>query len=47
MFRRKNHLPPEATYREVWKKGDAATKASVFLITQKPPVGQGNGLFSQ
>ncbi|MFR7698848.1 MAG: sugar ABC transporter permease, partial [Lacticaseibacillus paracasei] len=32
MFRRKNHLPPEATYREVWKKGDAATKASFFLM---------------
>lgn len=32
MFKRKNHLPPEATYREVWIKGDAATKASFFLM---------------
>lgn len=31
MFKRKKHLPPKATYQEVWSKGDVATKGS-FLI---------------
>ncbi len=32
MFKRKNHLPPKATYKEVWPKGDAITKCSFFIM---------------
>ncbi|WP_056989576.1 carbohydrate ABC transporter permease [Lacticaseibacillus camelliae] len=32
MFRRKNKLPPAATYREVWRKGDWTTKLSFFVM---------------
>ena len=31
MFRRK-HTAPQATYREVWHNGNAATKASFFVM---------------
>lgn len=32
MFKRKKHVAPKATYREVWSKGDLATKLSFFLM---------------
>lgn len=32
MFKRKGHIPPAATYREVWSKGDAADKLSFFVM---------------
>lgn len=32
MFKRKKHVAPKATYREVWSKGDIATKLSFFLM---------------
>lgn len=32
MFKRKKHVAPEATYREVWTKGDIATKLSFFIM---------------
>ena len=32
MFLKKKHVAPKATYREVWSKGDIATKLSFFLM---------------
>ena len=32
MFIRKKHVAPKATYREVWSKGDFATKLSFFIM---------------
>ena len=32
MFLKKKHVAPKATYREVWSKGDAATKLSFFIM---------------
>ena len=32
MFKRKGHIPPAATYKEVWSKGDAADKLSFFFM---------------
>lgn len=32
MFKRKNHVSPTATYREVWSKGDITTKLSFFIM---------------
>ncbi|MGQ5708464.1 carbohydrate ABC transporter permease [Lactobacillus sp. PSON] len=32
MFRRKRHVAPEASYKEVWSKGDLATKLSFFIM---------------
>lgn len=32
MFRKKNNLPPAATYKEVWQKGDASTKLSFIFM---------------
>ena len=32
MFKKKTGLPPEATYKEVWNKGDTASKISFFLM---------------
>ncbi|MQW22087.1 MULTISPECIES: carbohydrate ABC transporter permease [unclassified Lactococcus] len=32
MFKRKIKLPPEATFKEVWTKGDLATKLSFFIM---------------
>ena len=32
MFRKKTSLPPEATYKEVWSKGDIFAKLSFFVM---------------
>lgn len=32
MFLKKKHVAPKATYREVWSKGDIATKLSFILM---------------
>ena len=32
MFIRKKHVAPKATYREVWSKGNFATKLSFFIM---------------
>ena len=32
MFLKKKHVAPKATYREVWSKGDLATKLSFFIM---------------
>ena len=32
MFLKKKHVAPKATYREVWSKGDIATKLSFFIM---------------
>ena len=32
MFKRKGHVPPKASYKEVWSKGDAADKLSFFFM---------------
>lgn len=32
MFKRKKHTPPEASYKEVWTKGDAADRLSFFVM---------------
>ncbi len=32
MFRKKKHVAPKATYREVWTKGSIATKLSFILM---------------
>lgn len=32
MFNRKKHVAPKATYKEVWTKGDLATKLSFFIM---------------
>ena len=32
MFKRKRHVPPTASYKEVWSKGDAADKLSFFFM---------------
>jgi len=32
MFRKKKHAAPEATFKEVWSKGNIATKLSFFIM---------------
>ncbi|MDR0297938.1 MAG: sugar ABC transporter permease [Streptococcaceae bacterium] len=32
MFKKKNKIAPEATYKETWSKGDIATKLSFFIM---------------
>jgi hypothetical protein len=43
MFLKKKHVAPKATYREVWSKGDAATKLSFFIMGSQRLIQQAMG----